>query len=98
MGSLAELQKVIREKDHQISILQGTLEQRDTEIQELRSKLDKFQSVMPHGLWKAQTFNKAVSKGPRNKRAVGISAEPHALKSVQEIQGQEFKKYPKEKR
>ena len=97
MGSLTELQKVIRQKEDKILELEEILKSRDTEIEELRSKLDKFQSVMPHGLWKASTVI-AKQKGPRSKRGMGISAEPQALISVQEMVGKEFKKYPKEER
>ncbi|XP_076459657.1 cGMP-dependent protein kinase 1-like isoform X2 [Babylonia areolata] len=75
MGSLQELEKELQQKNEKILELRQLLEAKDELIQQLMSKLDKFQSVLP---WQAQQ-NSLLSRGPRKVRAQGISAEPRAL-------------------
>ena len=70
MGSLQEMERLLRIKDEQIVALQKLLEEKEDSIMQLRSKLDKFQSVLP------QTQNTFIQGGPRKVRAQGISAEP----------------------
>ncbi|ELT93924.1 hypothetical protein CAPTEDRAFT_158933 [Capitella teleta] len=76
MGSLAELQKCLRQKDDRIKDLERTLGERDEQIQDLRSQLDKYKSVIavpPHSpTGSASSF----INGPRKQRLQGISAEP----------------------
>lgn len=100
MGSLTELEKLLRQKEDRIRELEYLLKQRDTDLEELRSKLDKFQSVMPHGGLGAQPWTKPglLKTKVRARRGVGISAEPQSLKSIEDLVGEEFKKYPKDKR
>ena len=74
MGSLQELQVLIRNKDEKIRDLQRKIQERDDVIQQLRSQLDKYQSVLPQSL-------KATAR-PRKQRAQGISAEPHSPKDL----------------
>ncbi len=76
MGSLQELQKTIRQRDIKILELEKLLHVKDDQIQELRSQLDKYQSILPS--------SPTVTIGrPRKQRGVGISAEPaSALKSI----------------
>ncbi|KAJ8909367.1 hypothetical protein NQ315_005624 [Exocentrus adspersus] len=77
-------------REERIQELQRSLQQRDFEIQNLRSQLDKFQSVLvvcnpasPKGL----TNN--VRLRPRKQRA-GISAEPQNEASILELSQQTF--------
>ncbi|XP_070544336.1 cGMP-dependent protein kinase 1-like isoform X5 [Ptychodera flava] len=89
MGSLQEMQKILRKKDDRIKELERLLRVKDDELMELRTKLDKFQSVLP-------TQPMAISGAARKRlRAQGISAEPQASRTVQEITKQQFKKYVK---
>lgn len=72
MGTLRELQELLRSKDERIAELEAVVCCRDAEIQELRSHLDKFLSVLPFSAAPPLTPTK-----PRTRdRAQGISAEP----------------------
>ncbi|XP_064109846.1 cGMP-dependent protein kinase 1-like [Macrobrachium nipponense] len=83
MGSLVELQEMLNKKDDRIQQLEAILKVRDDEIVELRSQLDKFQSVMLFAKGPAGTGS--GKERTRKTRAQGISAEPQALKTVQEL-------------
>ncbi|XP_063862179.1 cGMP-dependent protein kinase 1-like isoform X2 [Scylla paramamosain] len=81
MGSLLELQEMLMERDDRIKQLEAVVRVRDNEIMELKSQLDKFQSVIPYA-----TVAAGVSKvRARKTRAQGISAEPQSLKTAQEL-------------
>lgn len=81
MGSLLELQEMLIERDDRIKQLEAVVKVRDNEIMELKSQLDKFQSVIPYA-----TVAAGVSKvRARKTRAQGISAEPQSLKTAQEL-------------
>ncbi|KYM89359.1 cGMP-dependent protein kinase 1 [Atta colombica] len=73
MGTpLRELQELLRIKDERIAELEAVVCCRDAEIQELRSHLDKFLSILPFSAAPPLTPTK-----PRTRdRAQGISAEP----------------------
>lgn len=71
MGTLRELQELLRVKDEKITELEALLCRRDAEIQELRSHLDKFLSVLPF-----KSPLTPTKPRPRKQRAQGISAEP----------------------
>ncbi|KAL6264765.1 hypothetical protein P5V15_004863 [Pogonomyrmex californicus] len=72
MSTLRELQELLRVKDERIAELEAVICCRDAEIQELRSHLDKFLSVLPFSAAPPLTPTK-----PRTRdRAQGISAEP----------------------
>lgn len=72
MGTLREFQELLRVKEERITELETALCCRDAEIQELRSHLDKFLSVLPFSPAPPLTPTK-----PRTRdRAQGISAEP----------------------
>ncbi|KAK7112035.1 hypothetical protein V1264_011550 [Littorina saxatilis] len=88
MGSLQEMEKLLRVKDEKIRELQKLVDEKDEKIQQLSSKLDKFQSVLP------QTQTTLIA-GPRKVRAQGISAEPQALKNLKDMTGIKFRKYSK---
>lgn len=90
MGSLAEMQKQLRQKEEETDRLKKDLRDRDAriskleeELQSLRSQLDKFQSVMTGG-------HSPVIAEPRKQRAQGISAEPQ-----QQAKTAEIRKYSK---
>lgn len=70
-------------KEERIRVLEETLRQRDQEILNLRSHLDKFQSV----------FSLQQPLRPRKQRAQGISAEPQSPSSIQD-----FPIFPKDDR
>ncbi|XP_041981951.1 cGMP-dependent protein kinase, isozyme 2 forms cD4/T1/T3A/T3B isoform X2 [Aricia agestis] len=68
--------------------LEALLRKRDQEMSELRSQLDKLQSVFPYQQY-------ARSRGPRKQRAQGISAEPQTSSSLQDLAHQTFPVYDK---
>jgi cGMP-dependent protein kinase len=90
MGSLQEMEKLLRSKDETIRDLRRQLEEKDERIQQLHSKLDKFQSVLPQ----TQT---GILAGPRKVRAQGISAEPQAMRTLSDMK-QTFRRYSKSER
>ena len=82
-GSQQELQLLLQTKDRRIHDLEVQLRLREQEILELRSHLDKFQSVFPFHIKNNQLR-------PRKKRAQGISAEPQSHSTIQELSEQSF--------
>ncbi|XP_058062961.1 cGMP-dependent protein kinase, isozyme 2 forms cD4/T1/T3A/T3B isoform X5 [Anopheles bellator] len=95
-----ELLKIVQVKDIRIRELEDVLRQKNDEVAELRSHLDKFQSVFRTGGGAT-----AVSPGGRKlgttgqrQRAQGISAEPQSESSVLELMHVTFPKYDKEER
>ncbi|CAH1794819.1 unnamed protein product, partial [Owenia fusiformis] len=90
MGSMQDLQKLLRQKDIKIRELQREIQVRDDKIVELSSQLDKYQSILP-------TQAPAIA-GPRKQRAQGISAEPAAQRSLESLRQQPLKKYSKSQR
>ncbi|AWP13892.1 putative cGMP-dependent protein kinase 1-like [Scophthalmus maximus] len=83
MGDLEDdFAKILLLKEERIRDLERRLADRDDEIQELKRKLHKCQSVLPS----AQLI------GPRTRRAQGISAEPQ---THQDLARQSFRKYAK---
>ncbi|KAK0094642.1 hypothetical protein PV326_010394 [Microctonus aethiopoides] len=71
MDTLRDLQELLRVKDEKIMELETLLCKRDIEIQDLRSHLDKFLSVLPF-----KSPLTPTKPRPRKQRAQGISAEP----------------------
>ncbi|XP_072335038.1 cGMP-dependent protein kinase 1 isoform X4 [Scyliorhinus torazame] len=90
---MSELEKdfatVLMVKDNRIRELESRLLEKDEEIQELRRKLHKCQSVLP-----------STQMAPRTRRAQGISAEPQTYRSFQDLtrQSQSFRRYAKSER
>ncbi|XP_062927668.1 cGMP-dependent protein kinase 1 isoform X3 [Mobula hypostoma] len=88
---MSELKKdfaaVLSLKDDRIRELESRLAEKDTEIQELRRKLHKCQSVLP-----------STQMAPRTRRAQGISAEPQSCLSFQDLTRQSFRRYAKSER
>lgn len=109
-----ELLKLLHTKDVKIRELEDQLRRKNDEVAELRSHLDKFQSVFPFsrspsgGLTPAA--NAVVLPGPsisddgassvrvQRQRATGISAEPQSERKVLERLHVTFRKYDKEER
>ncbi|KAM9070704.1 cGMP-dependent protein kinase 1-like [Sarcophilus harrisii] len=77
--------KILLLKESRIKELEKRLSEKDEEIQELRRKLHKCQSVLP-----APTSH----MGPRTTRAQGISAEPQTYRSFHDLR-QAFRKFTK---
>lgn len=73
MDHKQDLATLIKTKDEQIKVLQRQLSEKEAEIEQLRSQLDKYQSVLPKALVQ-----------PRRYRAQGISAEPQTAKSIKD--------------
>lgn len=75
---------------------------RDEIICQLRSHLDKFQSVFPYHINAASPKHKSINNNvgprPRKQRAQGISAEPQSEASLLELSRQTFKTYEKDER
>jgi len=95
MGSTQELQMLLAKRDVRIREL-------EIENMELKSKLDKFQSIFPSspqgvGGGVATTDNGGVvTAGRKMNRALGISAEPQSLKNLQELTTTKFPEFKKE--
>lgn len=90
-------------KDEKIKLLEGRLKKMEEEVVELRSHLDKFQSVFPfHVNNTAKRLNAGASFSdggarPRKQRT-GISAEPQSEASLQDLARTKFKIYEKNER
>lgn len=103
MGSVQELQALLADKDVLIRDLEAALRKREEEMVQLRSHLDKFQSVFPYSYTQlnnnlsapsspssppyAPPYLQPTGPRPRKQRAQGISAEPW---SVHELDLQDF--------
>lgn len=99
MGSLDELRKLLQIKEEKINDLTKLLNERDYEIINLRSQLDKFQSVLSlcnPASPKHIVLSNNVRR-PRKQRA-GISAEPQSEASILELSKQTFPTYNKDER
>ena len=88
MGSLQELQRLLRSKEETIKKLEQELNARDELIEQMKSQLDKYQSIIPSSLTNSLTNGYA----PRKQRAQGISAAPAEVKN---LSLQQPKKYSK---
>lgn len=92
MGTLEELRDAVLKQERIIHDLRQVITLRDEEILQLRSQLDKFQSVLI-------PYNARYSRsGRRKERAQGISAEPQSLRSIQDLIQTKFQEYPKTQR
>ncbi|XP_055539098.1 cGMP-dependent protein kinase, isozyme 2 forms cD4/T1/T3A/T3B isoform X2 [Wyeomyia smithii] len=96
-----ELLKVIQARDIRIQELEDCLQHKHDEVAELRSHLDKFQSVFrtsQGGTAVSHSGRKLGTHGVQRQRAQGISAEPQRDISVLELMHVAFPKYDKEER
>jgi len=87
MDSKGDLQNIIKARDEEIAQLHQSLAEKDDEIEQLKSQLDKFQSVLPKALMR-----------PRKVRAQGISAEPATARSIQDSVTTTLQKHKKSNR
>lgn len=89
------LLQVIQTKTARINELEMLLRHKENEIAELKSHLDKFQSVFPFS-----RNRKTGSHGAnvQRQRAQGISAEPQSESSVLELLHVTFPKYDKDEK
>ncbi len=76
---------------------------RDLELEnmELKSKLDKFQSIFSPGVSEGASGGSGGTSGARTRRtnrAVGISAEPQMLKNIQDLTNKTFQEFKKNDR
>lgn len=88
MGSLQELQRLLKGKEETIKRLEHELGVRDELIEQMKSQLDKYQSIIP------TSFSNRLTNGhvPRKQRAQGISAAPQEVKN---LSLQQLRKYSK---
>lgn len=94
-----ELVQLIQVKDHRIYELEEKLRRKNDEIAELRSHLDKFQSVFPFSHNPGTPGRKAgATTGVQRQRAQGISAEPQSECNALDLLKVTFPKYEKEER
>lgn len=91
MGSIQELQRLLKSKEEIIRNLEHDLTTRDELIEQLKSKLDKYQSIIPKSL----TEQLAIRHTPRKQRTQGISAAPQG---VGNLNATPLKKYSKPQR
>lgn len=88
-------------KDEKIRLLEERVRRMDEELTELRSHLDKFQSVFPFHVNNTVSRVNAMgvngSARPRKQRT-GISAEPQSEASLMELARTKFKTYEKHER
>lgn len=88
-------------KDEKIRLLEARLKKMEEELVELRSHLDKFQSVFPFHVNNTRlNVGAGFSDGgarPRKQRT-GISAEPQSEASLQDLARTKFKIYEKNER
>lgn len=97
LDSEQHLLQVIQLKSARINDLEQLLRTKDNEIAELKSHLDKFQSVFPFSSRGGRKGGVHGANGQRQ-RAQGISAEPQSESSVLELLQVTFPKYDKDER
>lgn len=94
-----ELIKVIQTKDLHLKELEALLNRKDEEIANLRSHLDKFQSVFPFSRSQGGVITgRKMGRNLARQRATGISAEPQSQNSMHELLNVSFPKYEKQER
>lgn len=95
LSSEEHLLQVISIKSARINELEHLLRCKENEIAELKSHLDKFQSVFP---FSSRGRKAGVQANGQRQRAQGISAEPQSESSVLELLHVTFPKYEKDER
>lgn len=90
MGSVEELKDMVRKQEDAINKMNALLIEKEEELRQLRSLLDKYQSVFP-----VMSPNRYSRSARRKERAQGISAEPQSLRTIQELIQAKFPEYPK---
>ena len=98
MGSVQELQSLLLKRDERIAQLEGLLNRKEQDIIELKSQLDKYQSVFS---FQTMGNSKKNMNSRRKQRAQGISAEPQNFRTIQDLSSlsqQKFPEFPKNDR
>ena len=98
MGSVQELQSLLLKRDERIAQLEGLLNRKEQDIIELKSQLDKYQSVFS---FQTMGNSKKNMTSRRKQRAQGISAEPQNFRTIQDLSSlsqQKFPEFPKNDR
>jgi hypothetical protein len=90
-----DLIKIIQLKDLKIKELEVSLNQKDDEIANLKSHLDKFQSVFSRATAGGGITRKTIGRTFHRQRAQGISAEPQSQNALHELLNVSFPKYEK---
>lgn len=94
-----ELLQVIQVKNVRLTEMENILRHKEAEMAELKSQLDKFQSVFPFSRGRKTGHGGVATAGVQQRqRAQGISAEPQSESSVLELLHITFPKYDKEER
>lgn len=93
---IRDLLHTIQIKDVKIKELEILVNQKNEEIANLKSHLDKFQSVFPYS--RNSAMNRKIGQTIQRQRAQGISAEPQSQSSMHELLNISFPKYEKEDR
>lgn len=93
-----DLIRVIQIKDVRIKQLEEQITRRDEEIANLKSHLDKFQSVFPFRSSGPGAIHpgRKIGRNIQRQRAQGISAEPQSESSMHDLLSVTFPKYDKE--
>lgn len=86
MGSITELECEMEKRELQIKSLEAKLRLKDAEIMELKSQLDKFQSILSYA---------ATPTTSRARKRQGISAEPQSVKELATLCQATFPVVPK---
>lgn len=86
-----ELMKVIQIKDSKIQELNEMLVKKEDEIANLKSHLDKFQSV-----FSGFAMVRKIGRNIQQRQRIGISAEPQSESSMRDLLNVSFPKYDKE--
>lgn len=89
MDTEEDVNDIIFEQQKVINRLKQLLAEKDEEIQKLKCLLDKYQSVF------SPSKNRNSHYSRRKHRALGISAEPLSLRTIQELIQTKFPEYPK---
>lgn len=91
-----ELIKVIQLKDIKIQELNQILLQKNDEIVNLKSHLDKFQSVFS-GI-RTGAMGRKIGRNIQQRQRIGISAEPQSESSMHDLLNVTFPKYEKDEK
>jgi hypothetical protein len=97
---LVDLHSVCQAQEQLIARLKQMLVAKEEELRETRCQLDKYKSVL--STRPVDSFGIALSplspklKTPRKTRLMGISAEPQASSSIQDLINSKFPAYPKD--
>ncbi|XP_052119469.1 cGMP-dependent protein kinase, isozyme 2 forms cD4/T1/T3A/T3B-like [Frankliniella occidentalis] len=89
MGSVQELQALLADKEARIAELEAALRKRDDDMVQLRSHLDKFQSVFPYSYTQINNNLSAPSSpsGPPSPAAPGLTTPTGPRPRKQRAQG-----------